>query len=365
MTTKPNEDVTLEQIKPCIEALMGAGNLNENQAKILVYYAAMTQSDVPKIRPIIELNGESGTGKNAIMKQIKDWCRDSVWINARNMTSAQLRDELADTVTAFVEEADKTTDPKGAENWYQHRYEETGKEISYRRQRLNSRETSIYRQETHNHFGYTVLHTQTPFQSAEIDRRVLRITIFKVDNPQYKVTENVRASSKLVELGCYVDLNKDLEGTLGGSAWDVWLPLMRVADYLGDSIFLEYVREQIKSKAEEDNLSRIFEVKGIVLSEIAPLYETSLHDNHSKIAITEIKPKIKERDYLLNERQIVKLARDLGFTLVYPKNKAHIKVTSMRELQEIFEKSGSGSNFDNDGDEELTGLLAHSPLASG
>ena len=35
------------------------------------------------------------------------------------------------------------------------------------------------------------------------------------------------------------------------------------------------------------------------------------------------------------------LARDLGFSLVYPKNKAHIKVTSLQELREIFEKSGS------------------------
>ncbi|MFC2067727.1 hypothetical protein ACFLTP_01760 [Chloroflexota bacterium] len=352
MTNNLANIVTLEQIVPCIEALIGAGNLNKNQAKTLVYYAAMTQSDVPTIRPIVELNGESGTGKNSIMKQLKEWCRDSEWINARNITPATLRDNLADTVTAFVEEADKTTDSKEAENWYQNRYEETGKIISYRRQTLNKKGNSIYKEEIHNHFGYTILHTQNPFQSTEMDRRVLRITIFKIDNPHYKVTENEEISIPLIELGLSVDWNKDLEGTFGGSAWDVWLPLIRVADYLGDSDFLEYAREQIKSKTEEDDLSKMFEPKGIVLSEIAPLYEDFLKFGTAKIPVTAIRSKVKERDCLFNERQIVKLARDLGFTMVYPKNKAHIKVMSTQELQEIFEKSGSNKNFENDSNEK-------------
>ena len=108
----------LEKVRPFIDSLMGASNLDENQAETLVYYCVMTWSDEPNIRPIIDLNGESGTGKNGIMKQIKDWCREPKWINARNMTPTQLRNELADTVTAFVEEADKTTSEKESENWY-------------------------------------------------------------------------------------------------------------------------------------------------------------------------------------------------------------------------------------------------------
>ncbi|MFC1956673.1 hypothetical protein ACFLVY_00010 [Chloroflexota bacterium] len=116
-----------------IEALMKAGNLDINQAKTLVYYCIVTWSDEPKIRPIIDLKGESGTGKNGIMKQMKDWCAYARWINARNMTSAELRDSLADTKTVFVEEADKTKNPGESENWYQMRYEDTGRVISYRR----------------------------------------------------------------------------------------------------------------------------------------------------------------------------------------------------------------------------------------
>ena len=61
----------LETVRPFVDALIGASNLDENQAKTLVYYCTMTWSDEPRIRPIIELNGDSGTGKNGIMRQIK------------------------------------------------------------------------------------------------------------------------------------------------------------------------------------------------------------------------------------------------------------------------------------------------------
>ena len=330
----------LAEIKPCIDAVMGAGNLNENQAKTLVYYALMTWSNVPKIRPIIDLNGESGTGKNGIMKQIMPWCRESKWVNARNITATQLRNQLADSVTAFIEEADKTQNPKEAENWYQYRYEETGKNISYGKLVLNTRGKQIYTEETHNHFGYTILHTQNPFQSTEMDRRILRITIFKDSTRGYEVTELP------IEIVDMIDWNKEIEGALSNSAWDVWLPLMRVADYFDDTDFLAYAKEQIEIKIQEDDMSKVFEPKGIVLSEIDPLYEYCLENGKGLIAITDVKARIRERDCTLIERQIVKIAKDLGFIIGYPKNKAHIKVNSREELRQIFERAGVGQNFD-------------------
>ena len=149
--------LTLGQVEPCTVAMMGAGNLNRNQSKALIYYCAMTWSDEPKIRPIININGESASGKSGVMKQMKVWSKAPVWITARNMTPATLRDSLADTVTVFVEEADKTTDPIKAENYYQNRYDESGKAIPYKRQTVNEKGYQINVDETHNHFGYTIL----------------------------------------------------------------------------------------------------------------------------------------------------------------------------------------------------------------
>ncbi|MFC1903889.1 hypothetical protein ACFLW9_03295 [Chloroflexota bacterium] len=350
-------------LEPFTDALQQASNLNVNQAKTLLYYCIMTWSDEPKIRPIIDLNGESGSGKNTIMKQILPWCSEAKWINARNMTSAQLRDELADTMTAFVEEADKTTEPKVSENWYQYRYEETGRNTTYRRQIVTRRQTSIYQQEKHNHFGYTILHTQNPFQSTEMDRRILRISLVKDISIKYKSTE--LDSSILVEISFVVDWSKQFKEALSNSAWDVWLPVMRVADCLGDSEFLKYAEEQIGAKTEEDELSKLYEPKGVVLSEIAQMYEACLKGNINRIAITDIRHNIQDRGYVLNERQIAKLARELGFTIKKPKNKAFIKVICEEELRKIFENAGVSQNFDDESDESEGGVIMHSALAQG
>jgi len=277
-----------EKIEPFIDALMLAGNLEINQTKTLVYYCIMTWSDESIIRPIINLNGESGTGKNSIMKQMELLCCEPKWINARGITTAQLRDELADTVTAIVEEADKTDDQKKSENWYQNRYEETGRNKRYRRQTTNARGTSIYKEETHNHFGYTVLHTQNPFQSMEMDRRVLTITLYKSSSRKYQLTEGLD-QTPLSLVAAEVDWNKDIESELSNSAWDVWLPLMRIADYLGDTGFIEYAREQIQLKTKADDETMVFEPKGVVLSEVAELYKLAAREGKGRIAITEVR----------------------------------------------------------------------------
>jgi hypothetical protein len=353
-------EVELGDIKPFVDALMTVGNLDVNQAKTLVYYCIMTWSDEPKIRPIVDLNGESGTGKNGIMKQLKPWCRGAKWINARSITSAQLRDELADTQTAFVEEADKTKDPKESENWYQNRYEDTGRDVSYRRQFTVSRgghTRSLYRQETHNHFGYTLLHTQNPFQTAEMDRRTLRITLYKDHNRSYRLTEGLD-DTILLGIADEVDWGMEIERTTSGSAWDVWLPLMKVATHLRDSEFMEYARGQIEAKAEEDSLTKLYEPKGLVLSEIAPQYLQGLNVDKNKLPITEVRQSLYQRGYQYDERQIVKLAKDLGFTIVKPHNKAHVKFLSRQQLDDILERAGVSGDFYEEGTpEEVTGSI--------
>lgn len=278
-------------IEPFLEALMKAGNLDVNQAKTLVYYCIITWSEEPRIRPIVDLNGESGTGKNGIMKQLKPWCAYADWINARNMTPAELRDALADTRTALIEEADKTKSPKESENWYQLRYEDTGRAIGYRRLQSTDGGRQTITHETHTHFGYTILHTQNPFETPEMDRRVLRITLSKNPDRMYTLTEGLR-DAVLLEISREVDWGMGIEQTVSNSAWDVWLPFMRVATHLGDGGFLEYARGQIEAKMEEDGLTAIYEPRGAVLSEIGSMYQAALGTAKNKIPITEVRQRL-------------------------------------------------------------------------
>lgn len=334
----------MQRVIPFIDALKKAGNLNENQAKTLAYYCVMTWSDKPRIRPLIDLHGESGSGKNTIMMQVKPWCNGSKWINARNKTAPQMRDDLANTTTAFVDEADKTKEPKLCENWYQQRYDETGKDISYRRQELNGKGRSISKPVTCNHFGYTFLHSQNPFESIELDRRIIRITLFKDENRPYTITEGL-PNGTLYQIANQVDWTSTIPQPVSNSAWDVWLPLMRIAIYLGDGTFLSYAMEQIKQKTAEDGLTKVFESKGVVLSEIAAPYLEAIKQQKRHIAITTVRKLLKDRGYDYTERQIVKAAKELGFGLAYPHNKAHIRVEGEPVLRDIAARAGVGNDL--------------------
>lgn len=329
----------MERVKPFIKALMGAGNLDIFQALTLIYYCIMTWSDKPDIRPIINNNGESGTGKNGMMNQMLGWCRKPKWINARNKTEPQLRDDLADTKTAFVEEADKTKDQEKCENWYQQRYGRTAEWTTYKKSYVNQKCKPYIQDEYHNHFGYTFLHTQNPLKSSEMDRRTIRITIFKDSNRMYQITQGLDPTI-LQKIADEVDWNAQIPQTVSNSAWDAWLPLMRVAAHLGDDGFLSYAKEQITAKVEEDDDTKMFEPKGIILSEIIPLYQTALDKGESHIAITTVRQKLVGRGYNYFERDISKMARDLGFIIVKPSNKAHIKVEGIQRLKDIASKAG-------------------------
>jgi hypothetical protein len=331
----------MERIKTFVEALLKASNLDENRAKTLIYYCIMTWSEEPKIRPILDIHGESGTGKNTIMKQIMPWCNEAKWINARNKTSPQLRNDMADELVVFVEEADKTKDPKLCANWYQCRYDETGKEIPYMRPGTG------YKEETHDHYGYTVLHTQNDLDSIELDRRILRITLFKDSDRLYEPTDDLEPKV-LKKIAKQVDWKLKIDQKVSNSAWDVWLPVMRVATFLGDDDFLEYVKKQIKAKVKEDEDTKTFEPKGLVLSETVPLYLAAIENKKVHVAITDIRAELSKRAYIFSEREIAKYARELGFKIVKPRNKAHVKVEGEARLKEILKTAGVYNSFYDD-----------------
>jgi len=335
--------VLYSQVVPYIDAVMRVSNLDLNQAKTIVYYCIFTWCPDPSHKPLLNLNGETGTGKNGLMKLIKDWCRIPVWIKAENITSATLRDKLANSVTAFIEEIDKVKDPRESEIWLKMRYDDTSKLVGYKAQRMNQKKANYTQDIQANHYGYTVLHTQNPFQSIELDRRVIRIDIVKNTGRDYSLPDIELKSDILQQIAASINWNTEAGS---GSALDCWLPLMRVAGYLGDDIgdnsFLHYAFKCIEAKTEESNQSKVFEPKGIVLSEIIPRYLASLSSQQIKIAITAITEAVRNRklQFYPDERQVTGLAKQLGFEIYYPNNKAHIKVKTKEELESILTRQG-------------------------
>jgi len=332
--------VHISQVTPYIEAIMRASNLDINQAKTLVYYCVFTWCPNPEHKPLLNLNGDTETGKNTLMTLIKNWCYRPVWIKAENITAATLRDRLANSGTAFVEEADKIKDQKECETWLKMRYDNTSKSVPYRAQQAHWKKGNYNIMITANHFGYTILHTQNPFQSIELDRRIIRIDIIKDTSRSYGLPRTDLSNDILKQIAGDIDWDSEVEGS--GGAWDCWLPLMRVAGYLRDNGFVNYAFGCIEAKTEESNLSKVFEPKGVVLSEIIPRYLACLNTNATKIPITDITEAVRNRklQFHPDERQVTGLAKQLGFTVYYPHNKAHIKVISREELESIVARQG-------------------------
>jgi len=335
-------DVLQCQVTPYIDTITRASNLDINQAKTLVYYCVFTWCPNPTHKPLLNLNGETGTGKNALMKITYNWCCRPILIKAENITAPTLRDRLANSGTAFVEEADKVKAPKECEIWFKMRYDDTSKEVPYKAQRTNSKQVNYNKEEITNHFGYTILHTQNPFQSIELDRRIIRIDIVKDTNRSYGLPRTDLSNDILRQIASNINWDTEVEGS--GSAWDCWLPLMRIAGYLEDNEFMHYTFKCIEEKTEESNQSKVFEPKGVVLSEIIPCYRACLTTSQNKIPITDITKTIKSRSltFYPDERQVTGLTKQLGFEVYYPGNKAHIKVKTREELESIVSRHGIG-----------------------
>lgn len=149
---------------------------------------------------------------------------------------------------------------------------------------------------------------------------------------------------KLKSIAAHIDWNKGIP-TNSNSALDVWLPLIRVALYLQDKEFIEYAKKQIRAKVESDDDTKVFEPKGIVLSETASLFIDVLNDKTVHIPITEIRDVLRMRGYNFSEREIAKYSREFGFTIVKPHNKAHIKVNGKARLWDILKNAGVYDDF--------------------
>jgi len=333
-------DVRRGQVAPYIETIVRVSNLDITQAKTVVYYCVFTWCPNPRHKPLLNYDGETDTGKNDLMMVTKNWCYRPVWIKAENITAATLRDKLANSGTAFIEEADKIKDQKECETWFKMRYDKSSESVTYKAQRTDRKQRNYNKDVVANHFGYTILHTQNPFQSIELDRRIIRIHILKDTSREYALPETDLDNTVLRQIANDIDWHRETSGS--GSAWDCWLPLIRVASHLEDNDFVNYAFECIDAKTEENNQSKVFEPRGIALSEIIPRYLACLRMSQSKIPITDITTLIRNRSlpFYPDERQVTGLTKQLGFTVYYPGNKAHIKVISRGELDSIVARHG-------------------------
>ena len=99
-------------------------------------------------------------------------------------------------------------------------------------------------------------------------------------------------------------------------------------------------------------------LKGAVLIQVAIEYIRNLHSGQRLIAVTVIRHTLREGKCLVTEREIVRFAKELGFVVVYPHNKAHIKVENEQQLRDIAKGAGFLEGFY----DEVESLLTNTNL---
>jgi len=96
---------------------------------------------------------------------------------------------------------------------------------------------------------------------------------------------------------------------------------------------------------DDIDLLQYFGASGVLLLVFAPIYIQSLRSGVRLVSVTEIKRKLREGGYQSHEREIVKLCRELGFSVAYPHNKAHVLVESEEKIRQVSNGAGFSRRF--------------------
>ena len=334
------EEMSTELNEFFVGTMQDASSLDKHRATTVVYYCIMTYHDGFKFIPILNLNGESGTGKSTgILYLMSQWAKDALFFSVEEDSRVSVRNKLANRRTVLVDEADHTNDQASAEGWYKKRSEVINQNAEYSVQQTGS-ERNYNVRGIFNHFGFTVLHTQEPLITGQMERRTLSITVYKDNTRTYSIYPAQLNTDLLKMVSDRVDWNSPMSSN---TAWDVWAPFYRIGAYLGNTEYCAWIEEQVVTKLEDDSLSGVFEPKGVIFSEIAKHYSETVSNLSGiyRLAITEIVHKTRQRGYHYNEKQVVGFIKEMGLTIKYPQNAAHVYVDHMDELKAVAKKIGA------------------------
>lgn len=308
--------------KVYVPAIMGASGITKEQAKTCFYYAIATYliPDTLGRMPILAIIGPHGTGKTCLLNQLATMAKEPKLIGAESVPT--LRDTLNNTITALIDEGDSVYESSLIK-----RYEISTSDIAHNVP-YGSRDWRIERAKT---FGATIIVRRIPFKDAATTSRSIVIrTQYKPGN--YRIKKFHEAQARLSDIAGKASL---LEEETSHRAWDNWMPLRAIAQYLRDTEWLDYSNEEIKKYVRVLKGSQKFEPEQALLmvlrEEMTKLVSGTETVITGNVLLSEIRKELRsEFDRYLNNTQIEEICRAWGFTVVshsgYPKVKHNHKL---------------------------------------
>jgi len=290
----------MQNVDDYIEILTNASGITTQQAKTCLYYAISTHLEHLSIMPILAIIGAQGTGKSALLEQLRCMVSAPKLIGAES--PATLRDALADATTALIDEGDKAD-----ERYLQRRYSTETAEVTHNVAKKNQ----TWYKSNSNIFGATIIVRRTPFEDPATRSRAIVIHT-KYRKGTYVVRE---VDSKcLAEIAESIKLDNETSQRIN----DNWRVLQAVARTLGDDEWLNYSQSEIKKDIHAMMASQGFEPEEAVLVALRERMTIIKQDGREIYRvdplISDVKADLKQHyDLNLKSYQIKELCIGMGF----------------------------------------------------
>ena len=256
-------------LQPYIEAFKKASSLNENEAKLCVYFCILTYKILDLVLfPILALFGEQGSGKSSIIKVMlqlvnnptpdpKNFLSLDRWEGLKiNDTFASLRDGLEEDTTAFIEEGD--ADYMKNERLVADRYSRQTAVVKQKKQ-----EAIGHSQARTRIFGATVIHKRRGFKDpATTSRSIFLKTKNEPQKPHRTTIFTDTEKEDFRNLARSIDVYP-----LTGNArvHDLWYPLVGLAINVGDGNWAVWAGEQVQKQVKSHASSGSFDPQKAVI----------------------------------------------------------------------------------------------------
>ncbi len=335
-TIEAQSQIGVTQLQPYITALERVSSLNENEAKLCVYYATLTHKiGELALFPILTLFGEHNTGKSSIMKVMAQLVNNPIppatsdmkdWEGLKGRDSEPtLRRELGVNTTAFIEEAD-----------YLYRRKEALIADRFSRQTAVARsmEQQIIGWEGRRTpiFGATILHKRGGYKDPATTSR----SIFLTTRPEPERPHNVTifTDREREEFAMLANSIEVFSLTTNTRVHDLWYPLIGLATNADDSAWVDWAIEQVQKQTKRQGSGGDFDpqkavILGILNVATSESQEGSITFQEGKYDLPKIQTAIVgNQGKQMSIYEITEIFGILGFEVRKRRGTPRVKVTA-------------------------------------
>jgi hypothetical protein len=253
--TQAQSQIGVPQLQPYITALDRVSSLNENEAKLCVYYCMLTHKiGGLNVFPIMTIYGEHISGKSSIMKVMAQLVNHPVpditphlpdlknWGGLKGSDSEPvLRREVGFETTAFIEEGDGLY--KRKERLVADRFSrQTGTARVMEAQLIGWNKSAI------PIFGATIIHKRETYRDpATSSRSIFIMTKQQGDREHSTTIFSEEERMQFYNMARSIDIFSLPTNT---RAHELWYPLIGLATNIDDVAWCDWAIEQVQKRAE-------------------------------------------------------------------------------------------------------------------